>query len=29
LIDLSDKSWFDPAEENWMKFLKEQWKNYQ
>jgi hypothetical protein len=24
LIDLSDKSWFDPAEENWMKFLKEQ-----
>jgi hypothetical protein len=24
LIDLSDKSWFDPAEESWMKFLKEQ-----
>lgn len=24
LIDLSDKSWFDPAEENWMKFLKKQ-----
>lgn len=24
LIDLSDKSWFDPAEEKWMKFLKEQ-----
>lgn len=23
LIDLGDKSWFDPAEENWMKFLKE------
>jgi len=24
LIDLSDKSWFDPAEGEWMKFLKEQ-----
>ena len=24
LIDLSDKSWFDPTEESWMKFLKEQ-----
>jgi hypothetical protein len=24
LIDLSDKSWFDPAEESWLKFLKEQ-----
>lgn len=24
LIDLSDKSWFDPAENEWMKFLKEQ-----
>jgi len=23
LIDLSDKSWFDPAEGEWMKFLKE------
>jgi hypothetical protein len=23
LIDLSDKSWFDPAEESWLKFLKE------
>jgi len=24
LIDLGDKSWFDPAEGEWMKFLKEQ-----
>ena len=24
LIDLSDKSWFDPAEGSWLKFLKEQ-----
>jgi hypothetical protein len=24
LIDLSDKSWFDPAENDWLKFLKEQ-----
>lgn len=24
LIDLSDKSWFDPAENEWLKFLKEQ-----
>jgi hypothetical protein len=24
LIDLSDKSWFDPAEGEWLKFLKEQ-----
>jgi hypothetical protein len=24
LIDLSDKSWFDPAENEWMRFLKEQ-----
>jgi hypothetical protein len=24
LIDLSDKSWFDPAENQWIKFLKEQ-----
>lgn len=24
LIDLSDKSWFDPAENEWIKFLKEQ-----
>ena len=23
LIDLSDKSWFDPAENDWLKFLKE------
>lgn len=23
LIDLSDKSWFDPAENEWLKFLKE------
>ena len=23
LIDLGDKSWFDPAEESWLKFLKE------
>jgi len=25
LIDLGDKSWFDPAENEWLKFLKEQW----
>jgi hypothetical protein len=24
LIDLGDKSWFDPAEGEWLKFLKEQ-----
>ena len=24
LIDLSDKSWFDPAENDWLRFLKEQ-----
>ena len=24
LIDLSDKSWFDPAENEWLRFLKEQ-----
>jgi hypothetical protein len=24
LIDLGDKSWFDPAEGEWIKFLKEQ-----
>jgi hypothetical protein len=24
LIDLGDKSWFDPAEGSWIKFLKEQ-----
>jgi len=24
LIDLSDKSWFDPAENEWIRFLKEQ-----
>jgi hypothetical protein len=24
LIDLSDKSWFDPAENDWQRFLKEQ-----
>jgi hypothetical protein len=24
LIDISDKSWFDPAENEWMRFLKEQ-----
>jgi hypothetical protein len=24
LIDLGDKSWFDPAENEWLKFLKEQ-----
>jgi hypothetical protein len=24
LIDLGDKSWFDPAEGDWIKFLKEQ-----
>jgi hypothetical protein len=24
LIDLSDKSWFDPAENAWLRFLKEQ-----
>jgi hypothetical protein len=24
LIDLSDKSWFDPGQGDWMRFLKEQ-----